>query len=121
MASPPSALPISFFGKKVFQRWKESFPALEIYFSYLGNFEFLPRNRKVPPLEPKSSSVGTKKCLRWNSKVPPLELKSSKRGAFFGTRICNVLSTIRTSWRRGVLDGDSQIAVSRLASLEIAL
>ena len=95
MTSPPSALPISFFGKKVFQRWKESFPALERKFSYLGNFEFLPRNRKVPPLE----------------------LKSSKRGTLFGTRMCNVLSPIRTMWRREVLDGDSQIAVSRMASL----
>ena len=58
-----------------------------------------------------------KSFLRWNSKVPPLELKSSKRGTLFGTRMCNLLSTIRTLWRRGALDGDSQIAVSRMASL----
>ena len=29
-------------GAFAFLPWKESFPALEIYFSYLGNFEFLP-------------------------------------------------------------------------------
>ena len=87
MAAPPRALLLSSLGKKVFLRWKFTFPTLEILNSYLG----------------------TEKFLRWNSKVPPLELKSSKRGTLFGTRMSNLLSTIQASWRRKVLDGDSHI------------
>ena len=63
----PRVLPIFFLGKKVFQRWKFTFPTLEILNSYLGTEKFLRWNRKVPPLELESSSVGTKKFQEGNS------------------------------------------------------